>query len=279
VLTGQVWTAAPDSAPAVYTRRRPFSRTLEVTGSVPRTGRDYVRSVSVDNPTRAFLLAFRDALQRAGIAVGGDPADIDDLTDRPAGPRRLLHLHESPPLREIGVRLMKVSQNLIAETLLARIGLASDVPDVDPLAAARGAYERTLAGWGIPPDEVIVADGSGLSRYDYITADALVAVLRRMAADPRDAATFAATLPIMGVDGTLERRLRGTPLQGRVQAKTGSMSNVRALAGYATTERGDHVAFAIVANNFKVRGTVIDAVTDRALTALVTGAPPACCGR
>ncbi len=279
VLTGQVWTAAPDSAPAVYTRRRPFSRTLEVTGSVPRTGRDYVRSVSVDNPTRAFLLAFRDALQRAGIAVGGDPADIDDLTDRPAGPRRLLHLHESPPLREIGVRLMKVSQNLIAETLLARIGLASDVPDVDPLAAARGAYERTLAGWGIPPDEVIVADGSGLSRYDYITADALVAVLRRMAADPRDAATFAATLPIMGVDGTLERRLRGTPLQGRVQAKTGSMSNVRALAGYATTERGDHVAFAIIANNFKVRGTVIDAVTDRALTALVTGAPPACCWR
>jgi D-alanyl-D-alanine carboxypeptidase/D-alanyl-D-alanine-endopeptidase (penicillin-binding protein 4) len=174
---------------------------------------------------------------------------------------------------------MKVSQNLIAETLLARIGVTSDVPDVDPLAAARGAYERTLAGWGIPPDDVIVADGSGLSRYDYITADALVAVLRRMAADPRDAAAFAATLPIMGVDGTLERRLRGTPLQGRIQAKTGSMSNVRALAGYATTERGDHLAFAIVANNFKVRGSAIDAITDRALTLLITGSGPACCAR
>ena len=148
---------------------------------MPRTDRDYVRTVSIDNPTRAFLLAFRAALVRAGITVAGDVADIDELAEKPPAPRRLLHVHESPPLREIGVRLMKVSQNLIAETLNARIGLASDVPDVDPLAAARGAYERTLAAWGVPADDVIVADGSGLSRYDFVTADALVAVLRRMA--------------------------------------------------------------------------------------------------
>jgi serine-type D-Ala-D-Ala carboxypeptidase/endopeptidase (penicillin-binding protein 4) len=275
VVTGQVWTTGPDVPAAIYTRRRLFGQTLEVTGSVPRAGRDYVRTVSVDNPTRAFLLAFRDALGRAGITVAGGVADIDDLAGAPVGtigPRRLLHRHESPPLREIGVRLMKVSQNLIAETLMARIGLTSDVPDVDPLAAARGAYERTLARWGVPADDVIVADGSGLSRYDFITADALVAVLRRMA-DPRDAAAFEATLPILGVDGTLERRLRGTRAEGRVRAKTGSMSNVRALAGYVTTLAGERLAFAIVANNFKVRGSVIDVVTDRALIALVARSP------
>ncbi len=269
VLTGQVTTTGPDTPPAVFTRRRPFSRTLEVTGSVPRTGRDYVRTVSTDNPTRGMLLAFRDALGRFGIGVSGDVADIDDVAEKPAGPRRLLHLHESPPLREIGIRLMKVSQNLIAETLRARIGLASDVPDVDPLAAASGACERTLATWGVPVEDVIVADGSGLSRYDYLTADALVTVLRRMAQDPRHAAAFEATLPILGVDGTLERRLRGTRAQGRVRAKTGSMSNVRALAGYVTTLVGERLAFAIVANNFKARGVTLDAVTDRALTALV----------
>ncbi len=278
VLTGQVWTTDADTPALVFTRRRPFSRTLEVTGTVPRTGRDYVRSVSIDNPTRAFVLAFRDALARAGITVAGEVADIDDLAEKPAAPRRLLHLHESPPLREIGVRLMKVSQNLIAETLLARIGLGSDVPDVDPLAAARGAYERTLAAWGVPADEVIIADGSGLSRYDYVTADALVAVLRRMARPPGDPAAFEATLPILGVDGTLERRLRGTRAAGRVHAKTGSMSNVRALAGYVTTIAGERLAFAIIANNFKVRGTAIDAVTDRALTALVAKDGGGCCG-
>jgi serine-type D-Ala-D-Ala carboxypeptidase/endopeptidase (penicillin-binding protein 4) len=270
VITGEVSTTDADTPAAVFTRRRPFTRTLEVTGSVPRADRDYVRTVSVDNPTRGFLLALRAALGRAGIAHDGDVADVDELAEPPAGPRRLLFVHESPPLREIGVRLMKVSQNLIAETLLARVGLDSDVPDVDPLAAARGAYERTLAAWGVPPDDVIVADGSGLSRYDYLTVDALVAVLRRMA-EPRHAAAFEATLPIMGVDGTLERRQRGTPLQGRIRAKTGSISNVRALAGYATTARGERLAFAIVANNFKVRGAMIDAVVDRVLTALVAG--------
>lgn len=268
VITGEVSTSDADTPAAVFTRRRPYTRMLEVTGSVPRADRDYVRMVSVDNPSRGFLLAFRAALGRAGITHDGDIADIDELADPPAGPRRLLFVHESPPLREIGVRLMKVSQNLIAETLHARIGLDSDVPDVDPFAAARGAYERTLSTWGVSADDVIVADGSGLSRYDYLTADALVAVLRRLA-DPRHADAFEPTLPIMGVDGTLERRLRGTPTQGRIRAKTGSMSNVRALAGYATTLAGERLAFAIIANNFKVRGSAIDVITDRALTALI----------
>jgi D-alanyl-D-alanine carboxypeptidase/D-alanyl-D-alanine-endopeptidase (penicillin-binding protein 4) len=278
VITGHVTTTDADTPAAVFTRRKPFTRTLEVTGSVPRADRDYVRAVSVDNPTRGFLLAFRAALGRAGIAHDGEVADIDELAGPPAGPRRLLFLHESPPLREIGVRLMKLSQNLIAETLNARIGLASDVPDVDPLAAARGAYERTLATWGVPADEVIVADGSGLSRYDYLTADALIAVLRRMAATQQDAAAFEATLPILGVDGTLERRLRGTRAEGRVRAKTGSMSNVRALAGYVTTLTGERLAFVVIANNFKVRGSTVDVITDRFLTALVAtprDAPPA----
>jgi serine-type D-Ala-D-Ala carboxypeptidase/endopeptidase (penicillin-binding protein 4) len=269
VLTGQVLTTGADTPAAVFSRRRPFSRTLEVTGTVPRSDRDYVRTVSIDNPTRVFVLAFRDALARVGITVAGEVADIDDLDEKSTAPRRLLHVHESPPLREIGVRLMKVSQNLIAETLMARVGLGSDVPDVDPLAAARGAYERTLATWGVPADEVIIADGSGLSRYDYVTVNALVAVLQRMAQPPGDPAAFEATLPILGVDGTLEKRLRGTRAEGRVHAKTGSMSNVRALAGYVSTASGERLAFAFIANNFKVRGTVIDAVTDRALTALV----------
>ena len=278
VLTGQVWTTGPETPAAVFSRRRPFSRTLEVTGNVPRTGRDYVRTVSIDNPTRALLLAFQEALGRFGIAVSGGVADIDDVADTPVGPRRLLHLHESAPLREIGIRLMKVSQNLIAETLRARIGLASDVPDVDPLAAAHGASERTLAAWGVPVEDVILADGSGLSRYDFLTADALVAVLRHMAQELRHAAAFEATLPILGVDGTLERRLRGSRAADRVRAKTGSMSNVRALAGYVTTIAGERLAFAVVANNFKARGAAIDAVTDRALDALVAKDRGCCAG-
>jgi D-alanyl-D-alanine carboxypeptidase/D-alanyl-D-alanine-endopeptidase (penicillin-binding protein 4) len=279
VLTGHVETVAPDQPALVFSRRRPFSRTLEVTGAVPRTDRDYVRTVAVDNPTRGFVAAFRDALARAGILVSGDAVDIDDLPVKPTGPRTALLTHESPPLREIAVRLMKTSQNLIAETLLLQIGLTSDVPDPDPVVAARGAYERTLAAWGVPADALILADGSGLSRYDFTTADALVAVLSHMAKDPRHAEPFEASLPIMGVDGTLSARRREARLEGRVHAKTGSMSNVRALAGYLTTTAGERIAFAIVANNFKARSAAIDAVADRALAELLGRERPAgCCG-
>jgi D-alanyl-D-alanine carboxypeptidase/D-alanyl-D-alanine-endopeptidase (penicillin-binding protein 4) len=237
---------------------------------VPKSERAYVRTVAVDNPTRGFVTAVRDALARAGILVSGESVDIDDLPVKPSGPRIVLITHESAPLREIAVRLMKTSQNLIAETLLLQIGLTSEVPDPDPVAAARGAYERTMAAWGVPADALILADGSGLSRYDFTTADALVTVLSHMAADPRHAQPFQASLPIMGVDGTLAGRQRDSRLEGRVHAKTGSMSNVRALAGYVTTTAGERLAFAIVANNFKARSAAIDAVADRALSALLT---------
>jgi D-alanyl-D-alanine carboxypeptidase/D-alanyl-D-alanine-endopeptidase (penicillin-binding protein 4) len=267
VVTGQVWTTAADVPATVYTWRRPFTRTLEVTGTVPRSDRDYVRSVAVDNPTRAFLSAFRDALARGGIAVAGESVDIDDLAIKPPAIRTVLLTHDSPPLAEIAVRLMKTSQNLIAETLMTRVGQVSDTPDVDPMTAARGAYERTLASWGVPADEVVVADGSGLSRYDFVTANALVGVLTRMARDPRHA-PFEASLPILGVDGTLASRLKGTRLEGRIHAKTGTISNVRALAGYLTTQGGERLAFAIVANNFKARASAVDAVVDRVLTLL-----------
>lgn len=268
VVTGQVWTTASDVPALVYTSRRPSSRTLEVSGTVPRSDRDYVRNVAVDNPTRVFLAALRDALVRNGVAVTGENVDIDDLAVKPPAIRTVLLTHESPPLAEIAVRLMKTSQNLIAETLMTRIGLVSDTPDVDPMTAARGAYERTLAAWGVPADSIVAADGSGLSRYDFVTAEALVAVLTQMARDPRHAAHFESSLPIMGVDGTLERRLKGTRLEGRVHAKTGTISNVRALAGYLTTQGGERLAFAIVANNFKARASTVDEVANRALTLL-----------
>jgi D-alanyl-D-alanine carboxypeptidase/D-alanyl-D-alanine-endopeptidase (penicillin-binding protein 4) len=276
-LAGEVRTTAPDVPPAVFTRRRPFTRTLEVTGTVPRTDRDYVRAVAVDNPTHAFLGAFSTALANEGIAADGGFVDVDALPVKPAGPRTLLHAHDSPPLREIAVRLMKVSQNLIAETLMTLLGVSAGTAEPDPIVAARGVYERTLGEWGVAPTAFIAADGSGLSRYDFLTADALVTVLARLAGDPRHAQPFDASLPIMGVDGTLERRLRDTPAQGRVRAKTGTLSNVRALAGYVTTRRGERLAFAFIANNFQGRGAPLDVVTDRALLALVAKDPGGCC--
>jgi D-alanyl-D-alanine carboxypeptidase/D-alanyl-D-alanine-endopeptidase (penicillin-binding protein 4) len=175
---------------------------------------------------------------------------------------------------------MKVSQNLFGETLLNTLGIRAGLEPCDPSAtvwtcrgravvAGRKVYEQTLTGWGAAPDAFIISDGSGLSRYDFVTPDLLVLVLRTMARDAGHASFFEATLPIMGKDGTLARRMRGTRAEGVVRAKTGSIANVRSLSGYLTTADGERLVFSIIGNNFKAPSATIDAVAEQAVERLV----------
>jgi D-alanyl-D-alanine carboxypeptidase/D-alanyl-D-alanine-endopeptidase (penicillin-binding protein 4) len=124
---------------------------------------------------------------------------------------------------------------------------------------------ETLTGWGIPAEAFVMNDGSGLSRYDYTTADTVVAMLRHIWRDERLRGPFVAALPVGGHDGTLDTRMRGTILDGRVEAKTGTISNVRALSGYMETKSGERVVFSIIANNFTAPTGQIDAIVERAL--------------
>ena len=126
----------------------------------------------------------------------------------------------------------------------------------------------TLAGFGLPPDSYLPRDGSGLSRYDYVSADALTTLLGAMASHPTHADRFRSTLPVAGISGLLANRMKGTPAEGRVVAKTGALFNVRSLAGYLTTLSGEPMAFAILVNNFRVSNREIDAITDKALVRL-----------
>jgi D-alanyl-D-alanine carboxypeptidase/D-alanyl-D-alanine-endopeptidase (penicillin-binding protein 4) len=132
----------------------------------------------------------------------------------------------------------------------------------------------TLRKWGIAPESYLARDGSGLSRYDYVTADALIGLLTHMWMDPAHAENFAATLPVSGRSGTLANRMKGTPADGRVRAKTGTMSNVRSLCGYVTTHEGEPLAFAMLANDFQIAAGEIEAFMDRALQTLVQFSRP-----
>jgi D-alanyl-D-alanine carboxypeptidase/D-alanyl-D-alanine-endopeptidase (penicillin-binding protein 4) len=278
----------PSSAPDVNVWRQPFGEQLLISGTVPKAERDYVRTVSMGNPTRFYVNALHDTLIQKGITVEGRAVDIDELVSAnggtsvtaPAESRRVLFTHQSPPLSEIGVTFMKVSQNLFGETLLNTVGLQAGIEPCPPTSfevacrgraveAGRKVYEQVLGGWGVAPSEFIISDGSGLSRYDFLTADLLTMILRRVARDPRHAAAFEATLPIMGRDGTLGRRLRGTKAEGTVRAKTGSIANVRALSGYLTTADGERLVFSVIANNFKAPSAVVDAIADQAVERLV----------
>lgn len=256
VVTGQA-----GSPVVLAARRRPGHDRVTIEGSVPLGSGALRRTLSIENPTLYFLRVLERTLAIRGIRVDGGVADVDDLLGGLANPLPPpLLVHRSPPLSEMALPLMKASQNLYAETLLRTVGRAPGTGAASE--PGRVIVRDTLASWGVPADAVVVSDGSGLSRYNYATPDALLTVLRRMHGDARHQAPWLRALPIGGVDGTLERRFKGARAEGRVQAKTGTISNVRALSGYVDGADGERLAFVLLVNNTTAPAREIDLVTD-----------------
>jgi serine-type D-Ala-D-Ala carboxypeptidase/endopeptidase (penicillin-binding protein 4) len=267
-IVSTVKTVAADGPSDIELRRLPGSLHLDVTGSVPIGKTDATQTVSVDNPTEFVVSAFRRALVNQGIRVSGDAVDVDSLPAPPdlASAENLID-YTSPPLAEIGKVLLKVSQNLYADTLLKAMGRSATG---GPATARDGrkAVQDVLQGWGIAPDRYIQVDGSGLSRYNYLNADMLVAVLTRMYRDERHRGPFTDALPVAGVDGTLAGRMKGTKAQGNARAKTGSIANTRSLSGFVTSADGEPLVFSMIANNFNVPASDAVAIIDRAVVRL-----------
>lgn len=246
-LDNQVTTGPAGEPGALSIRRLPGSSMLTIGGSLPDGSPALFRNVSVDNPSIYFGQALQNALAANGIDVRGSVVDIDAIGDAPSRADAIdLVIHRSNPLSMLAATMMRNSQNLYAETLLKTLGRHEGTGTFD---AGLDAVRSTLAAWGIDTDTLRLADGSGLSRYNLVTADVLVAVLTRVHEDDRLREPFQAALPLAGREGTLERRLSGTAAEENARAKTGSMSNIRTIAGYVRTADGEPLAFAIMANN------------------------------
>jgi D-alanyl-D-alanine carboxypeptidase/D-alanyl-D-alanine-endopeptidase (penicillin-binding protein 4) len=259
---------SPATQPAmVMIRPVPSSGVLELRGSVPLHGPPLIRNVSVGNPTQYFVNSVRATLVAEGIAVEGPAADIGEVTAAPSRPNaQVLIRHRSPPLSALAVTMMKLSQNLYAETLLKTLGAQS--AGVGSTEAGRTAALHVLEAWGLAPAQVQMADGSGLSRYNLVTPGALVDILVHVYRDEGLRRPFQATLPVAGVDGTLAQRLKGTAAEGNALAKTGSILSARAVAGYVRTADAEPLAFVVIANNYGVSSDAIDKTADAIVVAL-----------
>jgi serine-type D-Ala-D-Ala carboxypeptidase/endopeptidase (penicillin-binding protein 4) len=270
-LLNRATTVAAGGETAIDYRRHLGQPVLEVTGAVPAEGAPITRNVAVVNPTLFFVQSLKDALVVRGIAVTGPAVDFDDVaaelvsTDHHATPRVLVST-ASPPLREIAIVLMKVSQNLYAETLLKTIG--AERGGLGTVAAGQSVVRALMKTWGVADDSYVLVDGSGLSRYNYVTPDTLTAVLEHLYRDPRHRDPFVATLPIAGKDGTVSMRMRRTRAEGNAVTKTGSISNVRGLSGFVRSRDGEMLAFAILANDFVIPAATINYIADLAVETL-----------
>jgi len=264
VLTNRVATGLAGSPQLLWPEQRPGDPSLTIAGSIPAAAPAVSIAVAVGNPTLWFASVLKSRLVRDGIEITGDAVDIDDVV--PPSSRdtaTVIYSHRSRTLGEIAQPLLKDSINLYAEALM-RLNVAAGVfPTND--AALEGLRKR-LDAWGISNAGYQLVDGSGLSRRDAISADAVLSLLERMA-DPSAKSPFVTGLPIAGVDGSLSTRIKGTPAENNVRAKTGTMSNIRTLAGYVTTRDGEHLAFVVLINNFEGTGAnandALDAVAVR----------------
>jgi D-alanyl-D-alanine carboxypeptidase/D-alanyl-D-alanine-endopeptidase (penicillin-binding protein 4) len=213
--------------------------------------------VSVE-PARTAARVFREVLEGAGV-------DVDKRS------RRLLSvpptafplaLDVSEPLADI-VRVMgRDSDNFLAEMILKQLGEA--LGGAGTTAAGARVVVESLREAGVPLAGVRIADGSGLSRLDRLTATAIVAILRAGAADPAIRDPFFASLAVAGVDGTLEHRMESRPARSRVIAKTGTTSRASALAGFVR----DRWVFAVVQNGSPVSTVWTRRAQDRFATVL-----------
>lgn len=238
--------------------RIPGSKSGRLTGTIAVGAEPELLRLGIDDPAHYAAWRFKQMLQVRGVRVTGAVSarhrplmPMDDPDVRGSAPpvrplsREALARLTPPPLVEDLTLTNKVSQNVHAELLLRRVGDVRGGGSIaDGIAEVREMLERA----GVPRSAYDLSDGSGMSTYNRVAPRGMVTFLRWIAGRPWGA-SWRATLPVAGVDGTLRRRFRGTSLEGRLFAKTGSLNATTALSGYMIARSGRTLVFSAYAND------------------------------
>lgn len=228
---------------------------VEVSGTMAANDPGYTGAITVTHPADIFMAILRQVLEKRGVKVTGQTRVIGAkekailavaTMNAPVEIARL----ESAPFSLVAAKTMKPSQNMYTETILWTLGeQAGDKSNPKTTSAERGisVVRGFLQQIGIPEGSVLQYDGSGLSRHNLITPNAVTTLYAYMAKS-RYAAAWRDSLTIGGVDGTLRGRFRGTAAAGNIRGKTGTIDQVSALSGYLTTAGGEPLVLSIIVN-------------------------------
>jgi D-alanyl-D-alanine carboxypeptidase/D-alanyl-D-alanine-endopeptidase (penicillin-binding protein 4) len=236
---------------------RPLAQNVVyVSGEMPLEDSTYKDDVTMHEPAGLFVSFFREALDRHGISVG--KSKVSNWLDRQTEPidcSKMVELGSvmSLPMSDMVREVMKPSQNLYTDLLLAHVGEQMRTAETSANLSSeslglRGLYQF-LSVAGIKREDVQFEEGSGLSRNNLTTPNATIALLQHMSRHA-GGTVYSNALPIAGVDGTLRNRMKGTPAAGNVRAKTGTLRWANALSGYVTTAAGEHLIFSVMLNRY-----------------------------
>ena len=209
---------------------------LYLTGELPKNRENAVWGFSIPNPDRYFRDVLLVALSEQNIQVNN--IEFSDSQGEKIGEE--IMRFESPPLSELLKEINIKSNNLYAEALLRILKIESSLGE-------EAIREESLTALGINADSYHFVDGSGLSRRNLVTPSAIAQLLQTESND-----IFRSSLPIAGVSGTLQNRFQDAPLEGNLQAKTGTMTGISALSGYVELPNYQPLVFSMMVNHYQV---------------------------
>ncbi|HEY7470950.1 MAG TPA: D-alanyl-D-alanine carboxypeptidase/D-alanyl-D-alanine-endopeptidase [Gemmatimonadota bacterium] len=259
-------TGPPGSASELEVDRhwRPRENVIDVTGTLALDAEPVVESRTVEDPALHAVTVLRELLRARGVEVLG--ATRHGPLEGSAADTVAVHVSE--PLTESIRNFLKVSDNLTGELLVKAVGAF--------VSGAPGTYEKGLAAErlflarevGVDTTAQRLADGSGVSRYNLVTARQIVALLAYMSSRGDLFPAYFDALPVAGVDGTLEERMRGTAAETRARAKTGTLNGVAALSGYVPAADGERLVFSTMIEFYTGSSAPRRAVQDSIVAAL-----------
>jgi D-alanyl-D-alanine carboxypeptidase/D-alanyl-D-alanine-endopeptidase (penicillin-binding protein 4) len=245
VIRNEVTTAAAKEKPDLRLTREPGANTVVISGTLPAKSSPHKLVLAIQEPAQHAAMLLSKLLAERSVKVDSKVRAQHD-PDPAEAARTVLVEHLSIRLGDSVKLVNKISQNLHTEVLLRtaarQSGRWSDPEDLQKFP------KEFYAKAGIAADDVVQTDGSGLSRHDLVTPRAFVSLLQ-YAQKQSWFPVYYASLPVAGVDGTLNERMKNSSIAGRIHAKTGSVTHVRALSGFAETPGGRRLIFSFLSNN------------------------------
>lgn len=252
-------TSAPGSESSVQLNGFLGKPVLRISGQLAADAQPNLQAMAVIDAAETFSRHLRVALAGQQIKV----ANTQVVSTNNNNGQEVAAV-ESAPLATLLAETNQNSNNLYAEALLRLLGatnneLAANNQDTAKIGLA--TVKQTLTNLGVDPESYKLVDGSGLSRHNLISPNAIVQTLKAMAKSPY-ADYYRASLPIAGVSGTLKTRLRNTPAEGILLAKTGTMTGVVALSGYLNAPIDQPLVFSILVNQSDQSASVMRQAMD-----------------
>ncbi|PGZ92135.1 D-alanyl-D-alanine carboxypeptidase/D-alanyl-D-alanine-endopeptidase [Bacillus sp. AFS029533] len=243
-------TVSADSSNTFIIEKERGKNIIYLKGDLPIGAHPNNEQIAVEEPSLYAGTIIKEEMEKAGIKLS-KRAEVKTglVTD---GNEKISQL-SSPPLSDILGYMTKNSDNFYAEMLLKRLG--ADKKGEGSSSAGAQVVKDSLLKFGIDPTYRMV-DGSGLSRYDMLSARQIGSVLVGMSKEPYFDVYYQ-SLPIAGVDGTLKNRMVQTLAENNIHAKTGTLTGVSGLSGYVTTKDGEHLYFAILMNGYTSSSSIL----------------------